>query len=85
MVAVEPVLAVLIGPELSTEVVGGLVLGVLEVIFAVGTSLPDVEDGVGDGLAGLEITYHTMHLADLAVGVCVLNDGAAIVAEGSVG
>ena len=85
MVAVEPVLSVLVCSELPTEVVGGLVIRVLEVVLSVGTSLPDVEYGVGDGLAGLKITDHAVHLADLAVGVCVLDDGAAVVAEGGVG
>lgn len=81
VVAVEPVLAVLVGCEFTTQVVGGLVLRVLEVVFAVGAGLPDVEDGAGDGLAGEEIGDGAVHLAHAALGVGVLDDGAAVVAE----
>lgn len=51
MVAVKPVLAVLVGAELAAQVVRRLVLGVLEVVLAVGRGLPDIEDGAGDRLA----------------------------------
>ena len=84
--AVEPVLALLVGLELAAQVVGRLVLGVLEVVLAVGGSLPDVEDGVGDGLASGDITDDTVHLGDAAVGRdAILDDGAAVLAEGGVG
>lgn len=84
--AVEPVLAILVGAELASQVVGGLVLRVLEVILAVGGGLPDVEDGAGDGLAGQKIGDCAVHLADAAGGCWGIdNDAAAEVAEGSVG
>ena len=53
LVAVVPVLAVLVGGELAAEVVGLLVLLVLEVVLAVGTGLPDVDDSAGDALLGV--------------------------------
>lgn len=85
VVAVEPVFAVLVGPELAAQVVGALVLGVLEVVFAVGAGLPDVEDGVGDGLAGKQVCDGAVHQGDAALGVGVLDDGGAVLAEGGVG
>lgn len=85
MVAVQRVLAVFIGAELAPEVVGGLVLGVLEVVAAVGAGLPDVEDGAGDGLAGEQVADGAVHLAHAAVGRRVLDDAGAVVAEGRVG
>lgn len=85
VVAVEPIFAVLVSLELAAQVVGGLVLRVLEVVFAVGAGLPDVEDGVGDGLAGQQVCDGAVHQGDAALGVGVLDDGGAIVTEGSVG
>lgn len=85
MVAVEPVFAVLVGLELAAQVVGRLVLRVLEVVLAVGAGLPDVEDGVGDGLAGQQVGDGAVHEGDAARGVGVLDDGGAVVAEGGVG
>lgn len=86
MEAVEVVLALLVGTELATEVVGGLVLGILEVVLAVGARLPDVEDGAGDGLAGDDVADHTVHLGDAAVGGnAVLEDLAPELAERSIG
>ena len=84
VVAVEPVLAVLIGPELAAQVVGALVLGVLEVVAAVGAGLPDVEDGTGDRLARQQVGDGAVHLGDAALGVGVLDDGATVLAEGRV-
>lgn len=85
VVAVEPVFAVLVGLELAAQIVGGLVLRVLEVVFAVGAGLPDVEDGAGDGLAGQQVGDGAVHQGDAAFGVGVLDDGAAVLAEGGVG
>lgn len=85
LVAVEPILALLVAPELSAEVVGCLVLGVLEVVLAVGARLPDVDDGSGDGLLGVEIGDDAVHQGRLAMGVGVDDDGAAVVTEGGVG
>lgn len=81
VVAVEPVLAVLVGSELATQVVGRLVLGVLEIVLAVGAGLPDVKDGVGDRLAGDQIADDTVHEADAAFGSRILDNGAAVVTE----
>lgn len=84
--AVEPVLTLLVGTELATEVVGGLVLRILEVVLAVGRRLPDVENGAGDGLAGGDVTDHTVHLGDAAVGGnAILDDAATELTERSVG
>lgn len=85
LVAVEPVLALLVAPELSAQVVGRLVVRVLEVVLAVGRGLPDVDDGAGDGLLGVEVGDDAVHEGDLAVGGRVLDDGAAVLAEGGVG
>lgn len=85
MVAVEPILAILIGSKLATQVIGSLVLRVLEVVFAIGASLPDVKDSAGDRLSGKKISNGAVHLAHSAVGIGVLDDGAAVLAERSVG
>lgn len=78
------VLALLVGCELAPEVVGLLVLGVLEIVFSVGTRLPDVDDSAGNTLLCVEILDNTVHQRGLAVGVWVADDGVAEVAEGRV-
>lgn len=84
--AVEPVLALLVGLELAAQVVGRLVLRVLEVVLAVGGGLPDVEHGVGNGLARGDVADDTVHLGHAALGRdTVLDDGATVLAEGGVG
>lgn len=84
--AVEVVAALRVGAELATQVVGGLVVRVLEVVLAVGRRLPDVEDGAGDRLARGHVADHTVHLGDAALGGhAVLDDAAAELAEGRVG
>lgn len=85
VVAVEPVPALLVGAELGAEVVGSLVVRVLEIVLAVGRRLPDVEDGAGDGLAGQEVRDSAVHESDAAIKVGFLDDGAAELTEGSVG
>ena len=85
VVAVEPVVAILIGAKLAAQVVGALVVRVLKVVFAVGAGLPNVKDGAGDGLAGQQVGDGAVHLADAAAGGGILDDGGAIVAEGSIG
>jgi hypothetical protein len=85
LVAVEPIPSLLVASELSAQVVGRLVVRVLEVVLAVCTRLPDVEDGAGDGLLGVEICDGAMHEGSLAVGSRVLDDGAAVLPEGRVG
>lgn len=84
VVAVEPVFAVLIGAEFAPQVVGGLIIRVLKVVLAVGRSLPDVEDGVGNRLPGDQVADDTVHQAHATVGSWVLDNGASIFAERSV-
>lgn len=83
-VAVPVELALLVRSELAAEVVLALV-GVLEVVLAVGGGLPDVEDCADDGLSSLHVGQDTVHEGDLTVGVGVLDDAVAEIAEGSVG
>lgn len=83
--AVEPELALLVGAELASEVVGGLVLGVEDVVLAVGAGLPQIEHGVGDALAGLSIFDHTVEEGELAILGHVLDDAAAELTEWGVG
>lgn len=85
MIAVEPVLAILIRPELAAKVVGSLVLGVLKVVFAIGASLPDIKDSTRNGLAGQEIGDSSVHLADTTGGVRIHDDAAAVLTERGVG
>lgn len=84
VVAVPPELALLVGAELAAKVVLGLV-GVLEVVLAVGGGLPDVKNGTDDGSTSLHVLQNTVHEGDLSVGVGVLNDAVAELTEGSVG
>lgn len=84
VVAVPPELAVFVGQELAAQVVVALV-GVLEVVLAVGRGLPDVQHGPDDGLAGFHVGQSAVHVCHLAVGVGVLDDGVTQTAEGSVG
>lgn len=81
IIAVEPVPAVLVGCEFTAQVIGRLVLGVLEVVFAIGAGLPDVHDGAGDGLAGEEMGNGAVHFADTTLWIGILDDRAAVVAE----
>jgi hypothetical protein len=85
LVAVEPIPSLLVAPELSTQVVGRLVVRVLEVVLAVCTRLPDIDDSAGDGLLGVEISDGAVHEGGLAVGSRVLDDGGAVLPEGRVG
>lgn len=85
VIAVEPVLSVLIGSEFSSQVVGGLVVWVLEVVFAVGAGLPNVEHGSRNGLSSEKICNRAVHESNLTTRSWVLDDGAAVVAEGGIG
>lgn len=84
VVAVEPVPPVRVGAELAPQVVGRLVLRVLEVVAAVGRRLPDIEDGVRDSPARGEVGDGAVHPAHAAAGRRVLDDGVAELAEGGV-
>lgn len=81
--AVEVVVPVLVGAELAAEVVGLLVLGVLEVVFSVRGRLPDIHDGVGDGFACVEVSDAAVHQAGATV-VRAAGDGVAVLTEGGV-
>lgn len=83
---VELVFVFFVGVEFVMEVVGGLVFGVLEVVFVVGGGLLDVEDGVGDGLVGDDVVDYIVYFGDVVVGGnVVLEDFIIEFMEGSVG
>lgn len=84
VVAVPVELSIGIRHKFSAEIVLAL-LGVLEVVFAVGGSLPDVEHGALDGLAGFHVLDDSVHVGDFAVRVGVLDNAVAKLAERSVG
>jgi len=79
--AVEPEFAGLVGAELAPKVVAGLVLGVEDVVLAVGAGLPHVEDGARDGLAGFGVLDDTVEKCELPVFRHVLDYAAAKVPE----
>lgn len=80
---VEMIISILVRAELPPQVVGLLHVGLLEVVLAAGRGLPDVDDGVGDGLLGDEVGDAAVHQGDLAA-VRAAHDGVAVVAEGGV-
>lgn len=84
VVAVPVELSVGVAHKLSAEIVLGL-LGVLEVVFAVGGGLPDVEHGTLDGLAGFHVLEDSVHVGYFAVGIGVLDNAVTKLAEGRVG
>ena len=65
--AVEVEVSVLVGAEFAAEVVLGLVLGVVGVVFAVCAGLPHVEDGVGDADAGIDVLDGAVEVGELPV------------------
>lgn len=83
--AVERELAVLIGAELAAEVMTSLVLGVENVVFAVGAGLPHIEDGVGNGLASLSVRDDTVEESELSIRWHVLDDAGTKLAEWGIG
>lgn len=83
--AVEPELAVLVGAELASEIVAGLVLGIMRIVLAVGASLPHVEDRAGNALAGIDVDNDAVEEGELAVSGHVLYYTGAEIAEGGVG
>jgi hypothetical protein len=70
-----------ISPELSSQVVIGLVLWVLEIVFAVGRCLPDIDDCIWDSLASEEIGHLAVHERWVSAWGGVLNDAASELAE----
>lgn len=84
VVAVPPIFSVLICCEFTAEVVFAL-LGVLEIIFAVGGGLPNVENGTDDRLSGLHICDDTVHEGDFARRIGVLDNAIAELAEWGIG
>ena len=83
--AVEPEFAVRVAAELAPEVMAGLVLGVEDVVLAVGASLPHVEDGVRDTFAGFGILDDAVEKRELPVFWHILDYAAAKVPEWGVG
>lgn len=83
--AVEPEPAVLVGSEFPSEVVAGLVLGVEDVVFAVGAGLPHVEDGTLDALARLGVLDGAVEECQLAVGWHVQDTAVAVLSERGLG
>lgn len=75
------VLAILVGPELSTEVVVLLVGLVLEVVLAVGGCLPEVDDSVADWLLGDHVLDNTVHVGDGTAWSWAHDDGVTKVPE----
>ena len=82
--AIKPIVAIGIRAELAPQVVGDLVLRVLEIVLAVGRRLPDIDDGVGDGFLGLGIGHGAVHERHLAL-MRAEDDRIAVLAEGSIG
>jgi hypothetical protein len=78
------VVPVLVCPELSPQIVWYLIFWVLEVIFSVGRSFPDINDCFRDSFACLEIDDLAVHKSDFAL-VGREDDAATIFAEGCVG
>lgn len=83
--AVEPEFTILVGLELAPEVVPCLVLGVKDVVLAVGAGLPHIEDGIRDALSGINILDLSVEEGDLTLGGHVLNDSGAEIPEGCLG
>ena len=84
MVAVPGELSIGVRHEFAAKVVLGL-LRILEIVFAVGGGLPDIEHGALDGLASFHVLDDSVHVGDSALGIGVLDDAVAQRAEGSVG
>lgn len=82
MIAIQPIPPALIGAKLAPQIIRRLVLRVLEIVFSVGTGLPDVKDGARDGPLRDHVGDGAVHEDDAAGGRGVLDDGAAVGAEG---
>lgn len=79
------VFAIGIRPELSTQVVVGLVVWVLEIVFAIRRCLPDVEYRVWDALSGQEIENFAVHEGWVTARSGILDNAASEFAERGVG
>jgi len=79
------IFALLIGTKLAPQIIGGLIIRVLEVVLAIGRGLPDVDDSVGNTLLGDEVGHGAVHERHLSVGRRVLDDRATGRAEGCMG
>ena len=78
------ILAIGISPELPSQIVIGLILWILEVVFPVRRCLPDVNDNSWDALLSDEVGNGAVHEGDMAL-VRVLDYAAAKLAERGVG
>ena len=86
MQAVEVVFSVLIGSELSSQVVIGLVFRVLEIVFSVGRCLPDINDCIWNWLLGDQIGNSSVHQSSFSTfWYWVLHDATAKWSEWGVG
>ena len=82
--AVEVVFALFVSPEFAAQVVVNLILRVLEVIFPVGGSLPNVKNSSGNGFLSIYVSNDSVHECNLAL-MRALDYGGAILAEGRIG
>lgn len=71
--AYKSVLSILVGLELSSEVIVGLVIWVLEIVLSIRRSLPNIECDVRKRLLGLHVGDDSVHICCLAL-VWILND-----------
>lgn len=77
--AVEVVFSLLVGLELATEIVVCLFL-ILKVILSVGAGLPDIEDGVSDGLFSIRVHDTAVHKSNFSL-VGAHDDGTTVLTE----
>jgi hypothetical protein len=70
-----------VGAEFATEVVLGLVLGVVGIVLAVCAGLPHVEDGIGDACAGVDVLDGAVEVGELAVFGHIQDDAGAEITE----
>jgi hypothetical protein len=78
------IFAIRISPELPPEVIIGLILRILEVVFAVRRRLPDVNNNAWDAFLGNEVGDGSVHEGDLAL-VWILDYAAAELTERGIG
>ena len=81
----ETVFSLAVGLELSSEVVVGLVVWILEIVLSVGRGLPDVDCDIWDWLLGGHVGNNTVHVGDQAAWSWVLDDATIEFSPWSVG
>lgn len=75
------VFAVLVCPEFSSQVVWLLVFWVLEIVFSVCGSLPNVDNGIRNAFLSLEVNDFAVHQGDKSAWGLVDDDGFTVLAE----